>query len=253
MKKIHLITLGVLVNGVCIPICWEELDKKGTSNYRERKALFEKGCEWYDLEGMILLADREYIVEKWFKYLTNKGIEFVIRLKKRIYKDYVDDQRSGVNKLFIHQKWRYIAMEREAQKRRYKNVGVSKQIEIDEEKYTFVVFKNPKEDPKEPLVFFISTLKEKQKIVTAYPLRWKIECCFKHLKSNGFNLEDLNFKNSEKIKLMMAIVTFLYVLCINQGFLAYSNFKKSDFKIFKDQTVTMAVSIFRKRKVISSW
>ena len=57
----------MVVNGVSIPICWEELDKKGTSNFNERKALFTKALSRYNLRGMILLADREYIGEEWFK------------------------------------------------------------------------------------------------------------------------------------------------------------------------------------------
>jgi len=39
-KKIHLITLVIVINGVSISMCWEEL---------ERKALFEKqGVRVYD-------------------------------------------------------------------------------------------------------------------------------------------------------------------------------------------------------------
>ena len=249
-KKIHLITLGIVINGVSIPICWEELNKKGTSNYEERKALFNKAFKWYDLSGMILLADREYIGEEWFKYLVDKGLNFVIRLKKSVYKNYVDEQRGQKAKYFKHQKWRYIGMERQAKKQMHKNVGVAKQIEIDSRKYTFVVFKNPKINADEPLVYFLSTLNKKQKIVKVYPIRWSIECCFKHLKSNGFNLEDLNLRKKEKIKLMMAIVSFLYTLCIHQGILAYSTFKKSDFKKYRDGTVTLAVSIFQKGRAL---
>jgi len=248
--KVHLLTLGVVINGVSIPICWEDLAKKGTSNYFERKALLDKACRWYDLQGMVLLADREYIGQKWFKYLRSKGLEFVIRLKKGVYKESIDEQRNGVSRHFKHQKWRYIGMEREAKKATYKNVGVAKQIIIGKQAYTFVIFKNPKKGADEPLVYFISTLKDKRKIVKAYPIRWKIECCFKHLKSNGFNLEELNFGNREKIKLMMAIVSFLYVLCIHQGILAYAKLKKSDFKKYRDGTKTLAVSIFRKGKAI---
>jgi len=250
IKKIHLITLGVIINGVSIPICWEDLDKKETSNYGERKALMDRACQWYNLKGMILLADREYIGECWFKYLVIKGLQFVIRLKKKIYKDYVDKQRTGKTSFTRHQQLRYSAMEDEALKRKYKQVGVSKQIEILGKKYTFVIFKNPKTNAKEPLVYFLSTLKKKEHIVNAYPIRWTIECCFKHLKSNGFNLEALNFKQSEKIKLMMAIVCFLYALCIHQGLIEYRVFKKSDFKKYKNGKITLAISIFRKGKSI---
>jgi len=249
-KKIHLLTLSMVINGVSIPICWEDLDKKGTSNYEERTKLINKALKWYNLKGMILLADREYIGEAWFKYLKVNGLEFIIRLKSNVYKQYVDEQRTGVDKNFKHQKWRQIGMNRAAKKKQFQQVGVAKQIEILEEKYTYVVFKNPKKDAEEKLVYFISTLKNKKRIVQAYPIRWTIETCFKHLKSNGFNLEELNFKDIEKIKMMMAIVSFLYVLCIHHGFLAYQKTKKSDFKKYLNGTSTLAISIFRKGKSI---
>jgi len=41
-KKIQLITLAIVINGVSIPICWEELGKIGNSNYKERESLFKK-------------------------------------------------------------------------------------------------------------------------------------------------------------------------------------------------------------------
>lgn len=159
-KKIHLITLAVVINGVSIPICWEDLNKKGTSNYEERKKLIDKAFEWYKLKGMILLADREYIGEEWFNYLINKGLQFIIRLKKNVYKEYVDEQRAGADKNFRHQKWRRIGMDREAKKKQFQNVGVSKQIEILGKRYTYVVFKNPKKNTEEELVYFISSLKK---------------------------------------------------------------------------------------------
>ena len=61
-KKIHLMTLCIVFNGVSIPIWWEELAKKGISNYEERKSMFNTVFKQYNLKGMILLADREYIV-----------------------------------------------------------------------------------------------------------------------------------------------------------------------------------------------
>jgi len=246
VKKIHLITLCVVVNGVSIPIWWEELSKKGISNTEERKGVLSTALKMYDLRGMILLADREYIGEEWFKYLKANKLGFIIRLKKGIYKEYIDEQREGQSKGYKHQKWRYRGLEHEAKKGLYKNCGVAKEVEILGEKYTFVVFKNPKESADEPLVYFLSTLKKKAAIVKAYPIRWTIESCFKHLKTNGFNLESLNFKDSEKIKLMMGIVVFLYILCLGEGWLQYQRKKKSDWKTYKDNSVELAVSIFRK-------
>lgn len=249
---IHLITLGVIINGVSIPIAWEELSKKGTSNYKERKALFDQALRRYDLSGMIVLADREYIGETWFKYLKDSGLNFVIRLKKDVYRAYVDEQREPTLPIFLHQKWRYSALEHIAMRKKNCHIGACKQIKILDRSYTFVVFKNPKANPKEPLFYFLSTLTKRKQIINAYPIRWKIECCFKHLKSNGFNLEDLNLKAPQKIKLMMAIVCFLYTLCVSQGLLAYQQPKKSDYKKYADGLSTLAESVFKKGKSIVS-
>ena len=42
----------------------------------------------------------------------------------------------------------------------------------------------------------------------------ELESCFKHLKTNGFNLEDMHFRDNRKIELMMALVTMAYCLSI---------------------------------------
>lgn len=247
--KVHLLTLSIVINEVAVPIIWEDLEKKGISNIEERKALFESACEWYDLEGMLLLADREYIGEEWFKYLKSKKIDFVIRLRKAIYKKCVDEQRSGVSNCFKHQKCTYSAMEHQAMMPMYKNTGVSKQVEILGELYSFVIFKNPKTEgvkKEDTLIYYLSTLNNKAKIIALYPTRWKIECCFKHLKTNGFNLEEVNLGTSEKIKMMMAILVFLYAICIDQGLKEFEKCsKKSAFKKYKNGKITLSRSVFR--------
>ena len=40
---------------------------------------------------------------------------------------------------------------------------------------------------------------------------------FKHLKSNGFDLESLNVKHSYKVQLMMAVVVLAYSLAVVYG------------------------------------
>ena len=50
-----------------------------------------------------------------------------------------------------------------------------------------------------------------------YRKRWKIEFCFKCLKSNGFNLQRVNFKNPVKIGLLIAVIVFAYVLYLLEG------------------------------------
>lgn len=245
-KKIHLLTLSVVYNGVSIPIWWEELDKKGTSNFKEQKRVFREAGKFLNLEGLVLLADREYIGRSWFKYLTNRKIGFVIRLKKSVYKEEIDAMGTIRSDSGMMRKARYIKLERMAKFHRYSKYGVSKRIRISGYGFTFVVLKNPKPTADEKLLYFISSMKDKKKISKAYRIRWTIEICFRHLKSNGFRLEELGMKDSDKIKLMMGIVVFLYVICITEGSRKLRKKKKSDWKTYADDSRFLAVSIFRK-------
>jgi hypothetical protein len=88
-----------------------------------------------------------------------------------------------------------------------KNKIVKKQIWLNGIAYTFVMMPNPKLEAEEVVMIFLTTLTNAANAAKLYAQRWKIECLFKHMKTNGFNLEDMNLKNANKNLLMMAIVT----------------------------------------------
>lgn len=252
-KKIHILTLCVVLNGVSIPIWWQDLDKKGISSQDERIKFIKEALKHYNLSGMTLLADREYCGDTWFTFLRSQGIHFIIRLKEDAYRSIIDQFRNidpVTTETKKHQRLAYSALQKQAYLPRYKNTGVAKFIEIEGNRYLFVIFRNPNsQNSDDELIYFLSSRTKKMMVIKAYPIRWSIECCFKHLKSNGFNLEAINFKNSLKIELMMAILVFLYVLCIRQGLIAYKKSKKSHYKQFvenNEKYKTLAVSIFRK-------
>jgi hypothetical protein len=92
---VHYLVLSVLVGSVAVPIYWVQLEKVGASNQEERKRMFEAAFSLFDLKGMTLLADREYIGKSWFKFLKNNKIHFVIRLRLG---DYVEDVNTAKGK-----------------------------------------------------------------------------------------------------------------------------------------------------------
>ena len=112
--------------------------------------------------------------------------------------------------------------------------------------YTFVIIVNPKKGRNEdPFLFFISDLKDARAIASHYLKRWKIECCFKHLKKNGFNIEDINLKADNKIELMMGIVALTYLVAIHEGTIQQAK-KPTQMKIYKGGIKYPIISIFRK-------
>ncbi|MBK8537866.1 MAG: hypothetical protein IPL59_23805 [Candidatus Competibacteraceae bacterium] len=61
------------------------LDKRGNSNTQERIDILADFIKQFGKNSILrVLADREFIGEKWFKYLKNNGINFNIRIKKML-------------------------------------------------------------------------------------------------------------------------------------------------------------------------
>ena len=249
---IHLLTLCIVVNGISIPIWWEDLSKKGHSSQEERLSFFKKALSHYNLRGKCLLADREYIGRDWFTFLRNKGIEFVIRLKKGIYKTEIDAWTTRTTNKETAQHLRYSGLEHRAKSPKYHAKGVAKEVFINGKKYLFILVRNHNwkvgDNPNEQLLYLLTTLTKRTKAIKAYKIRWSIECCFKCLKSKGFDLEAVNVKGDEKVFLIVALVSFLYTLCVIQGLKIGKNLKKSDTKLFKDGSITLSKSYFKKGK-----
>ncbi|MBL7977628.1 MAG: hypothetical protein JNN12_04745 [Bacteroidetes Order II. Incertae sedis bacterium] len=63
---IHYLVLSILVRGVSIPIYFADLEKAGASNQEERTTFIKRVLGKLCIEGMTLIADREYVGEDWF-------------------------------------------------------------------------------------------------------------------------------------------------------------------------------------------
>ena len=226
---VHYLVLSVLVGPVAVPVYWVQLEKLGASSQEERKAMFEEAFLLFNLKGMTLLADREYVGKKWFKFLKDNKMHFVIRLRNG---DYAEDASQSKGKPY----------DRMFAKCGQKKKLVSKEVFMDGEAYTLVMMPNPKAGAEEPVLIFLTTLPNAKKAAGLYAMRWKIECLFKHLKTNGYNLEDLNLKDPGKNSLMLAIVAAAYILAIREG---WKRRKQIAFQKYRDGSETPEVSIFR--------
>jgi hypothetical protein len=67
---------------------------------------------------------------------------------------------------------------------------------------------------------------------------------FKHLKTNGFNLEDMSLTDLKKIRLMISLVVVAYVLAIREGIIQEKVQKVRIIK-YKNGDKLPAISIFR--------
>lgn len=229
----HYLTLSVVYQGVAIPILWVDLRKQGLSNQKQRIALLKKAKKYFQLEGKILLADREYIGRDWFKFLIDSNIDFVIRLRDKNYKTEIN-AAPGKS---------YDALVKKVLRSKKAAKVVGKTFEIEGMTLQWVVAKNPNVDAKERFIYLLTNLIiHPAKVVSSYPIRWQIEVCFKHLKSNGFDLEKINVEGKARQKLLIAILVFAYTISVIEGL---KNYKKVPRKRFSNGKVYKVISVFR--------
>lgn len=230
----HYITLCVVYQGVAIPFYWIDLHKHGTSNFKERKRLFTKAMRHFKLKGKILIADREYIGKDWFKFLIDNDIDFVIRSKTNAYKTAIDAAPGK----------KLSDMVKKVMRSSIPDKSIRKTFCVNGMNLYVVIVKNHKKNAREPYLILITNMDKSAKaICEIYPMRWKIEHCFKHLKSNGFNLETINLKGAARQHLLMAIMVFAYVLSVLEGLKAYHTVAVKQYR--KEQRQNKAESVFR--------
>ncbi len=80
-------------------------------------------------------------------------------------------------------------------------------------------------------------------MANSYYRRWKVETCFKHMKSNGFQLKKITFEDGHKAKLLVAILMFAYTLSILEGL---KECEKVPNKKYQNGTQYKSISDFRK-------
>ena len=229
--QIHLLMLCLVYRGVSLPLLWHDLGKKGHSSQQERKRLLQRAMKLYPLKGFCLLADREYEGKDWFEFLTDNNINFIIRIPKESYKAQISVGGKAYSTLL---------------KRALKGRKVSQWFDLVGYRYQFVALCH-QDGPQsaDPLVLLVSNLSwSKDIIAERYRIRWTTECFFKHLKSNGFDLEALGFHSPKKIRLLVAIVVVLYIICVAEGLRQFHRIRAK--KKTRTDLLRLRESVFRK-------
>jgi hypothetical protein len=233
---IHILVLSADFQGIAIPIYFKIYKHEGVLSEEARIAFMNKALRHFDLSDKTLLGDREFIGDKWFSFLDQSGIKFVIRIRKKQYKKQINGSDTGPE--------RYEKLLAKALKKGYAQTLI--QIENSTFRIEFWRNNNKEEAKENPVIILITNSLDKNRVGKIYRQRWKIEYCFKHLKTNGFNIEDIGFKKIHKLQFLIAVVIVIYILAICKGLIVDKKDKsKSKWKVYKSGTVSRATSIFR--------
>lgn len=196
--SINLLVLAVVHKGVAFPVYWTFLDKKGNSNTAERIAIMEKFIATFGKECIAcLVADREFVGKKWFKYLRQEKILFRIRIRRNFK---VAGKKGQIPVMAIFQ---HLAVGESLVLSRKRLVSGHNLYLIGlrlEDEYLIIV-----------------TDQKPDTALEDYAKRWQIETLFGILKSRGFRFEETHLTDGERINKLLALLALATVWAFKVG------------------------------------
>lgn len=200
----NILTLGIVHEGVAIPVLWEMLDKKGNSNTAERVQLIETFFKRFpDVRIRCLCGDREFIGQVWVRYLLlepSLGFRLRIRASDKIKRH---GKALSANTVFAHL-----------------HPGDTQALQGPCEVWGQRVSVEALRLDDGSLLVVIAAPKTKG-LVADYALRWGIETLFGIFKTRGFCLESTHFTHPERLSKLFALLTLALCWAMKTGLMLH--------------------------------
>ena len=203
----NVLVLGVLHEGICIPLFWIMRHKTGNSNVPERIDLLcrLRAC-FPDQPISCLIGDREFVGEKWMSWLKDADIPFVLRIKENLHiwnKEHepvkLCNRLSGLGireKVALKGNW-YLGLIENA-------AGPGVQI---------VALRL-----KSGELLILATTVHPRRALDLYRQRWGIETLFSCMKKRGLNIEATHMTQPEKLSTLLAVTALGFCAAFKTGF-----------------------------------
>ena len=204
-QNINIFMLGIAYRNVAFPLIFTMLNKRGNSNSDERIALIERFIRLFGAECIdCIMADREFVGEKWIRYLNSQNLRYYIRIRNNFNvflprKDKIVNLRSLFSDLKI------------GEIRHYPRI-----VKINNEYCYLSGTLSQIRGEKPELVVLICYNKNEQSFLN-YKERWQIETCFRAMKSSGFDIENTHLQDIERIEKLLCLVMIAFVWCYKVG------------------------------------
>ena len=196
---VNILMLGIVHQGVAIPLLWSMLDKRGNSNTSERINLLKRFLALFGAERIIsLLADREFIGDAWLAWLHRHGISFHIRIRANIH---------ITNSLGRPVKAGELLRDLKVGGRR---ILRGKRRLGDGKKRTAPPLFVAATRLKTGELLIVVTNAKPDDALDQYAKRWEIETLFAAYKTRGFNLEDTHLVDPERIAKILAVLAVAF-------------------------------------------
>lgn len=204
-KNINILMLGVSYKNVAFPLMFKMLDKRGNSHTLERIELINKYIDWFGINTIdCLLADREFIGEKWLEYLNNNQIRYYIRIRNN-FKFYSYQKQKDVPAFWLFNRLKLNEFYD------HKNI-----VRLNGQDCYLSGSKIIDRDGK-PEFLIIVSFNKAEMALTEYRKRWQIESLFRGLKSSGFNIEATHVTELDRLEKLFLLTMIAFVWCYKIG------------------------------------
>jgi Transposase DDE domain len=199
----NILTIGVVHEGVALPLLWWMLDKKGNSNSDERMRFIEALLKLFpDAQIKCLCADREFIGQAWLRYLLlEPSMPFRLRIRAT---DKIEHNGTllASKVVFAHLQ-----------------VGQSQTLNGNCRVWGYPVAVEALRLEDGSLLVVISSPDAAQGLLCDYALRWGIETLFGIFKTRGFCLESTHFTDPKRLRKLFALLTLALCWSMHTGIL----------------------------------
>ncbi len=160
-----------------IPLYWQLLDKKGSSNLGEQQALITPILELLKDYEVILLGDREFGSVKLGQWLCQQQVKFVLRIKQERYIQSDGEDYTRLSELGLLPGTRFYL----------RGVKVTKQKGFGRFDVAAYWKRKYRGKGEEEGWYLLTNLGDLKAAITVFKCRSGIEAMFKDCKSGGYN------------------------------------------------------------------
>ena len=197
---INIFMLGVAYQGVAFPLLFSMLPKRGNSNCAERIKLMERFISLFGSDCIeAVMADREFVGEDWLAYLNGKRIRYYIRIRNN-FKVFVPHKNKQIKAWHLFNQTNINQF-----------IYYPKIVRISG-CYCYISGCRINND-----FLIIVSFNQPEQAQDYYKQRWRIEMCFKALKSSGFDIENTHLQDRERVEKLLLLVMIAFVWAYKVG------------------------------------
>jgi len=204
-KNINILTLGIVYKGVAFPILFQMMPKFGNSAMQERIDLIGRFISLFGSQSIeCLLADREFIGDKWLEYLNKSGIRYHIRIRENFWVELPS------NGHVVKASWLFNGL-------RVNECAFYRKIVRVNGQLCYLSASKVINKENVPELQIIVSFNKPDEAQALYKERWQIESAFKALKTSDFNIEDTHLTDTERVGKLFALVLIAFAWVYKAG------------------------------------